>query len=274
MTRLLAACSLIAAASALALPASAQSDADAPTDWELVRMPEKKTLAAVAAFDNGLGLVARCTDGVYDVMITGLPEAARRDSSRQLGFRVGDDGELVERAWTVARERTAAFSRAPAPLVRQLAKGGKLQIVVPGENGGRRTRYVMELGASAAALEETLTTCDRPLVDPRDSQIEGDGRDGLPAGVSWAIAPRPSFPVGVNGQSPSEGYVSLTCVTLSDGRLNGCQIEAEQPPGFFLGRSTLRAMDRARVQVSEEARAAGMTPEGRVILFTVVFKME
>jgi hypothetical protein len=132
----------------------------------------------------------------------------------------------------------------------------------------------MELGPSGEALEQTLIACGRPLEDPRDQRLTGDGGDGLPEGVTWLRPPRPQFPAAVRGRVPKEGYATFSCATRADGSLNDCQVEAEHPAGFNLSESVLPALRRARVGFSEEGQAAGMTPEGGVILFSVVFKME
>lgn len=181
MTRLLLTAITAAALSTAPVSAMAQ-DAPAAEDWVMTRVPDRDAVIASVPFNNGITLVSRCAGQVFDVMVMGLPEARRGDISRQLTFLVGDETDEKPYAWTVGTDRTAAFSRVPALIARSLAEGGKLQIIVPGERGAPRTRYVMDLGPSGAAVEETLTHCGRPLVDPRDDELEGDG-DGLPNGI-------------------------------------------------------------------------------------------
>jgi hypothetical protein len=162
-------------------------------------------------------------------------------------------------------------------VARNLAEGGKLQILVPAEReGGRRTRYVMDVAPSSTAIEQTLTTCGRPLIDPREvrsEEIEGNGQDGLPDAVAWRTAPRPSFPSPVNGRSPREGYAVFSCVAKEDGGLTECQTESEQPAGYGLGQSVDRALPRARLQLTEQGAASGRPLAGRMILFAVNFRM-
>lgn len=248
-------------------------DAPPSEDWVLTRVADKDAVIASVPFNNGITLVSRCANQVFDVMIMGLPEARRGDISRQLTFLVGEETEEKPYAWSVGTDRSAAFSRLPAMIARSLAEGGKLQIIVPGGQGTPRTRYVMDLGPSGAAVEETLTHCGRPLVDPRDDDLEGDG-DGLPNGINWIHPPRPTFPSEVQGRSPINGYVALTCLVTSEGRPGDCQIESEQPPGFNLGRSVMRSLDSSRLGQTDEARAAGRRFEGAMIVFTVNFRLE
>jgi hypothetical protein len=263
---------LVTAALTRSTGASAQA-ALPPEDWVVTRLADKDAVIASVPFNNGITLVSRCAGQVFDVMIMGLPEARRGTVSRPLTFLVGDETDEKPYAWTVGSDRTSAFSRIPALIARSLAEGGKLQIIVPGERGAPRTRYVMDLGPSGAAVEETLTHCGRALVDPRDDQLEGDG-DGLPNGIVWARTPRPEFPSAVQGRSPVNGYVGLTCLVAAEGRLDACEIESEQPVGYNLGRSVLRSLGAARLGQTDEARAAGRRFEGAMIVFTVNFRLQ
>ncbi|MFA4898152.1 MAG: hypothetical protein WC563_01380 [Brevundimonas sp.] len=240
-------------------------------------MPERKAVLATIDFTSGLAIAARCVDGAYDVLISGLPEAPRRDMSRELGIQAGDQEEPYTSVWTVGTQRNTAFSRIPAVVARDLAKGGKLQVIVPSTSGGPRTRYVMDLDPSSTAIEQTLTACGRPMIDPREArakEIDGNGQDGLPDTVQWQTMPRPVFPASVNGRSPLEGYVVLSCVLTDAGQMTECQTESEQPAGYNLWRSVERSLPRARLKLSEQAAAAGLSLAGRMVRFSVTFKME
>ncbi len=265
------------AALAAGAPVLAQESAPQGEDWTLTSVPERKAVMATIDFTSGLAVAARCVDGVYDVLITGLPEAPRRDMSRELGVQAGDQQEPYTSVWTVGTRRNTAFSRIPAVVARDLAKGGKLQIIVPSTSGGPRTRYVMDLDPSSIAIEQTLTACGRPMVDPREArakEIDGNGQDGLPDTVQWQTMPRPVFPESVNGRSPLEGYVVLSCVLTDTGQMTECQTESEQPAGYNLWRSVERSLPRARLKLSEQAAAAGVSLAGRMVRFSVNFKME
>lgn len=261
----------------LATPVLAQelpTDAD---DWTLQSAPERKAVIAAINFTSGLSVAARCVDGVYDLLITGLPEASARATSRELGIQMGDAAEPYTSVWTVGTRRDTAFSRIPAVVARDLAKGGKFQVVVPATASSRRTRYVMDITPSSTAIEQTLTACGRPMVDPREvraEEIDGNGQDGLPTSVVWQTVPRPTFPDSVNGRSPTEGYVVLSCVADEGGGLTECVTESEQPAGYNLGRSVERSLTRARIKLTDEAATTGRPLAGRMIRFAVNFKME
>jgi hypothetical protein len=237
-------------------------------DWQLVEAPERKLTMAVADFSNGVTVASRCMDGDFEVTVNGLPEI--RSASRVLRVSVGEE-PLSDETWTVAETRTAAFSRVPAPLARRLAKGGRLNIVVPGERGAPNRRYVMELSPSPAALERTLTACGRALIDPRDAIIDRNAPDGLTRGVEWVRMPRPEFPNSVRGRIALRGSVTLSCLTDDQGKAVDCVIESEHPGGFNFGKAVIRSMERARL------RAAGDDPTavtGRRFLFTTNFMMQ
>lgn len=256
-----------------AFSGAAAQEAEPPEDWIVTRVPDKDAVVASVPFNNGITLASRCTGQTFDVLILGLPEARRGSISRSLTFLVGDETEEKPYVWSVGTDRTSAFSRVPAITARSLAKGGKLQIIIPGDGGAPRTRYVMDLGPSGSAVEETLTHCGRALIDPRDDELEGDG-DGLPNGIMWTRPPRPTFPDSVQGRQPIHGYVAMTCLVTAQGKPENCQIESEQPPGFNLGRSVKNSLGGARLGQSEEARATGRRFEGAMILFTVNFELQ
>jgi hypothetical protein len=270
---------LLAAASAillaLPLPAAARQDAAVPNNWVLthVREPNTSGVIATAPFDNGITVVARCLNNMFDLALVGLPAVDGAQTTRQLILITGEDSAERTSSWAVASDHTAAFSRLPAVIARRLAKGGPLQIIVPGRPGERRTRYVMSLTRSESALQETLTRCGRPLVDPRDDQLYGDG-EGMPGGIVWVRGPRPELPgATVHGVS-NGGSVSLSCAVTAGGRLEDCEIESEYPPGSLLGLAVRRSLEPARVGLTDAAIAEGQTLESRRIAFTVTFRIQ
>lgn len=253
-------------------PWAVSAQEPAGEDWQIVRGAEPGSVVAAAGFDNGISLIARCSKNVFDLILTGLPEATGRDVARELIFIVDHEADEKPYAWTVGDDRTVAFSRLPALIARQLADGGNLQIIIPAPPGGRRTRYIMELSRSNSVIEEILTACGRSLEDPRDNQIEGDGIR-LPTGITWRAQPRPEFPSSAFSFT-NYGYATLSCVVGAQGKPEQCQIESEQPPGFDFGRAAVRATRAARLGQSDDARAAGRPFEGELIVFTTEFRLQ
>lgn len=225
---------------AVALPALAQ---DASADWDLANDQRRKLMVAYTQFNNGVGLATRCIDGGFEAVITGLPPAGRI-SNRPLRIAFGDE-ELVQYSWSVGIDDTIAVSQLPAPFARELRNGGRLRILVPrGAADGRNLMYDLTLPASSASIDQTLTTCNRPLVDPRDAELDALQEDGVPTNLTWAVRPTPRFP----RTNYARGFAVATCVTNPDGTLRDCTIESEHPRDGRFGQATLDAARRARLQ--------------------------
>lgn len=242
-------------ACAVALPALAQ---DASADWEFSHDQRRKLMVAWTRFDNGLGLATRCVDGGFEAVVTGLPPAGRA-TSRPLRVAFGDD-EPVSYNWTVGIDDTIAVSELPAPFARELRAGGRLRITVPrGAADGRNLTYELTLPASSASIDQTLTACNRPLVDPRDAELEALQEDGVPTNLTWAVRPTPRFP----RTNYARGFAVATCLSNPDGTLRDCMIESEHPRDGRFGQATLDAARRARLQ--NLAQPGAPVPVARVL---------
>lgn len=269
----LSAAPLVASASSRAGQTAESQDPEPQDDWTLSRLTDPDMVAASLEFDNGLTFVTRCQNGVFDLILAGLPPAPANEVSRSLVVLGKDSTDETPTVWTVGKNRETAFSRIPAMFARILATGGPLQVIVPAAPGQARTRYIMTLPPSGAAVEESLTHCGRALVDPRDNLLEGDG-DGLPGGITWVRPPRPSFPGSVGDMVVERGFVTTSCVVGPEGRLVECVLESEQPANFNLGRSVLRALASSRVGPAPDPQPSGRRIEGRMILFTTTFHLD
>ncbi|MDZ4109561.1 MAG: hypothetical protein U1E18_08185 [Brevundimonas sp.] len=245
--------------SGLALPALAQ---DAARDWDMLRDPGKKLTMAYTQFNTGLGIAARCVDESYEAIITGLPSAGEGET-RVLQVAFGD-GDLHPQRWNVAVDDTIAVSELPAPFARKLREGGRLRVMIPGgAEGGRNLTHDLTLPASSSSIDETLTVCERPLIDPRDAELADLPEGGLPANLTWARPPRPSFPSRIRY---ARGFATVLCLTSPDGSLRDCSVEAEHPQDGGFGDAALRATRRARV-VNIDAPATAVPP-GRILYRT------
>ncbi|MDQ8030323.1 MAG: hypothetical protein REJ23_16485 [Brevundimonas sp.] len=230
----------ILAIMAMGVPALAQDNA---RDWDIHRNDRQKLLLAFSELDNGLTLAVRCADGNLEALLTGLPEPEARRETRTLHVAFGED-EFDHQTWNVAMNPAIGLSERPAPFARKLREGGRLQIRVPGgAEGGRDLRYDLTLPASSAAIDEVLTTCRKPLVDPRDALLSDLPEDGLPFGVTWRHAPRPQFPV----TRYARGFAVTSCLTAEDGRLRDCVVESEHPGDGGFGEAALRGIRQAMV---------------------------
>lgn len=235
---------------------------DAGDDWDIVRQPDQDMVFTYLETSTGLTVAFRCMGGAYGAVIAGLPEAPADVTVRTLEFKVRD-GQPHDTRWSVATDRTGAIADYPASLARDLRDGGAVSILVRNGGGpGRNVRYNLDLPASANNINETLTECERPLTDPRDALLPEIGEGGLPDGVTWDRAPRPTFPrTRIAG-----GFAVISCMAQADGRLQQCQVESEFPLEAGFGASALRAANDARVLSPNETPGA-YTP--RIVGFRV-----
>ncbi|CAL1690529.1 hypothetical protein MMB232_00656 [Brevundimonas subvibrioides] len=246
----------------IAAPALAQ---DAQEDWDLVRQPEQKTIYAYIPTTTGLAIAFRCVDGAFGAVIAGLPAARRNDRTRILRMKVGD-GDLEDMVWNVTTDRTVALADYPASLAREMRDGGSVTIVIPqGAEDGRNIRHELMLPGSSAAIDETLTACARPLVDPRDALLPDIEESGLSGGMTWAQQPRIRYP----RTSYLEGVAVITCLMQADGSLDQCAVEAEFPTDGRFGEAALRGVDRARLTSPGEVEGAYRP---RIVGFRSIFR--
>lgn len=250
---------ILTAALAFASPALAQDAAD----WDLT--VQDGLTVAHAQFDNGLLLGARCQAGTFQVMIAGLPEAPEaRDllkARRMLKIGFGDE-PVSDAYFMIGDNRHVAFAELPAPLARNMREGGRMQIVVAGAGeGGRNLRYVLDLPPSNAAIDQALGACDRPLVDPRDSELAALEDDGLPANIAWRRRPETEYP---QGPTYTAGFAVTTCLARADGRLSDCVIETEFPANGGFGAAVLKSVRSARLM----NRDGGDVPLTRILYRT------
>lgn len=256
----------LASIALIASAGSALAQDVAEDDWEVIRQPERKTVFAFIPTSTGLTIGFRCVDGAYGAIIAGLPEAPRNARIRTLQFK-DEDGETRSTTWSVTTDRTVALADYPASLARSMRDGGPVSITIPGGGGeGRNLRHELTLPASSVAIDETLTACDRPTEDPRDALLPEIAENGLPDGVTWARAPRPTYP----STNYAEGFAVVTCVVQPDGAVDQCQVESEHPDDGRFGRNALRATDDARI-VSPGETLGQYAP--RIIGFRVNYRM-
>lgn len=254
------------ALAALAVAGSALAQ-DAGDDWDPHTDPEIRMTMASVNFGH-LGIAVRCHDGGLDVVLTGLPPT--EEPRREILLKFPDEETPSPTHWNVGMDRTIAVSERPAGFAREVRKGGRLDVVIPGgAEGGRNLRYALDLPSQHAVLDGVLTTCNKPLDDPRDAELKALGDTGLPGGIGWARPPRPQYP----SRDPvyERGFAVVTCLSEAGGGLRGCEVETEHPRNGGFGEATLTATRRARL--SNTVNPGEPIPT-RLIQFRASYNME
>ncbi len=254
-----------ALAAILAVVAMTTAAQDA-SDWEVIVDPDEDLTAAFVAYEGGRGVLARCKDESFHLIVTGL--APEEGVTRQMRVRFQDD-DWGQQSWFVGEEAQTAFSYMPAFYARRLREGGTLDIIVSeaGPNG-ENLRYVFEIPASASAVNQTLEACGKPVDDPRDVFLEDLPENGLPVNLEWARQPNGSYPMG---PTYTRGVAVVSCLTQPDGRLRECVVETEWPADGGFGQAALRATRSGRLRNVDRSVTEVPTV---IISWTTNFRME
>lgn len=258
--------SLLPIALAALVPQAAH--AQAVDDWDIDRDARARQVTASVIYSDGSGIATRCTAGSFEVLLAGLPPPPDDgDFVRTLTIGLGDD-EAYPQTWLRGESPGVAFSLLPARIARALREGGRLRIASPGSEGSEPSVIAIDIPPSPAAINETLSACDRPIEDPRD-----EGRSWLvsqsPSPLSWSRPPRPDYPDRAISGGLVRGIAAVSCRATVEGRLEDCEVEMEHPSGFDLGREALLATRGGRL-----ASGDGSPIEPTIITFRVHYEME
>lgn len=247
--------------SAMTLAALAAASPAFGQDWQTLPGTENGVLAAAAQWSSGVAIVARCSNGDFDVL---LPLAAPVEGTEASVTYTFDDAETPsEQTWAISDGGEAVFASMPARFVRQL-RGSERLVLTVDDGSPPRQRYELDIDGETSPLVDVLEACDKPLVDPRDAMTVKAGA------VRWERPPRPQYPAKALRERVAEGRATLSCLATAQGRLELCEIEGESPYGYDFGQAAIRAVSAARVQV--DAAEDGSEPKA-LITFTVRFRL-
>lgn len=242
---------------------------DSVEDWELIQGDD--LLAARVRFDNGLGVVVRCHQGGLETFISGLPADPEVQTPRRtIGYAFGGSA-LRPSTWQTGRNGSTIFADVPAAMARRFRSGGELQLQAGAVENGPARRYVIDLPPSSSSIDQVLTACDRPILDPRD-ELRRDETSDAPGetqagGSTWRRTPLPAFPRAALDEGVS-GMVVLSCLVGDRGRLDDCVVEVERPVGQGFGEAALRATRQARL---EPGRDNPSDQARELVTFTIRF---
>lgn len=249
----------------LTLSATSATAQDEP-DWNLVADPDEDLMAAFVVYEGGLGVLARCQNESFHLLVTGL--APEEGDTRQMKVRFGEE-DWSQESWFVGENPQTAFSYTPTLYARMLRDGGTLDITVSGAGpNGENLRYVLDIPPSASAVNQTLEACGKPAEDPRDVFLSDLPEGGVPADLEWARQPSGRYPMG---PTYTRGVAVVTCLTQPDGRLRECEVETEWPADGGFGEMALLATRTGRLRNADRSLTEVPTV---LISWTTVFRME
>ena len=253
---------LTAALALLATTASAQEAAD----WNLVTEPRRDLTAAIVLYEGGLGVIAKCQNESFQLMVTGLvPES---EGVRQMRVHFAGD-DWGEESGFVGEDAGTAFSFRPAMYARSLRDGGRFDVVVAGGGpNGENLRYAFDIPPSASSVNQTLEACGKPVDDPRDALLRDLPAGGLPVNLEWAYQPHGFYP---SGPTYARGVAVISCLTQTDGRVRDCVVETEWPADGGFGAAALRQARHARLRNADTTVTE--VPQ-TLVSWTTDFRME
>jgi hypothetical protein len=242
-------------AASFVAPAAAQEPAE---DWDF-GVDDRRNLTIAAVSFETFGVAVRCLDGVFGVVLSGLPAGP---NLRSIAYRMGD-GPEISTEWVGLRNGQTAFAVWPAHRAEELAGGGRLSLGV--RDGERVRRIAVDLPPSPSAVTRVFQACDRTPPSLQPVRV-ADGESF--SGLRWRRQPQVSYP----SQTLSEGgLAAIACRSTETGSLRGCSIESEFPEGGGFGRAATLATHRTARLEQSDGTQTGM--EGRRVSFVVRYNL-
>lgn len=241
MTRTIALIGAAAAGAALisASPAASQT-------WTAQPSSDAQDTAAVAEWDSGAAMIARCGDDGFRLLIQLVAPLEGSVATMQYAFDEDEDG-AKSRLSVLAPGGGAVFARHPADFARALLSARSLDMTIT-DGETPQQRYVLEAPADPAVLGDVLAACGEPLtpppavtVIPNDEPFEQPTRSEIAA-----LYPDRAMRRGIAGRARVE------CILATDGRLEDCLTAWEDPEGEGFGDATIALVEGRRGSVVTE----------------------
>ena len=236
------------------------NSAAAQSAWQSLT-PQAGATTAVAQWGDGTAIIARCDAGILTAYIGGRTLMAE-PSAFVMMERRGDDptGEY----WRVSANGLVAFARSPAAFIRQVRKGGILDIVIKSRATPDREATI-SLPTDAAPLDAVLSACGVSTEPPAPVSGSIEWRD-TEVDENNSYYPPKALDEGVRG------IASLTCRARADGSLTDCLVIDESPGGYLFGQYAAAMVER-EMAVRLTAGSTGSL-EGRWLTTTAPFLLD
>jgi len=218
--------------------------AQADDGWDVVADPARDRVAAGVQFGGGVSFAVQCQAGQLTVALGGMPTT---DASIR-HFDATRGGGASRLTWWNTHPGSPVLTSTDVRAVRFLRAGGNVTFAsAAGE--ARPSRMQIELPTNPAGLDQVLTACGSPLVDPRDALTD--------VGDLLLEGPRVEI-FGDLSRYPAI-RVEISCV-VRGGKMADCQSDHETPSAPQVGRETARHANGYPLKLSDPAAA-----EGRIV---------
>jgi hypothetical protein len=219
----------------MTLAAAASPSAQAQS-WDSVPSDDPQTHIATASWSDQTRIVARCDAGKLTAFVAQATPIAgavvfvltqRRPDAPSGGW------------WRLSEDGLSLVARQPGGFVRDLQKGGVLDIVVKSREADDWETTLM-LPNEPGALSPVLQACGASAAD-------------LPAGppVTWRVPPHPiaaDYPEAALSAGLS-GAAAVSCVAAQSGAPTDCIVIDETPMGYGFGYSAAKVVERGRLRM-------------------------
>lgn len=217
--------------------------APAPTaaqEWAALPSSNPDTTAVGARWPSGIGAVARCQDGRFQLLLA-LRTALAGDTAPVRIYWPTRGGDAEDQLWRLSPQGTAAFARQPVTLSRAFLREEGLRLGLPAT--GPETLTPPD---NADALAAVLEACGhaRDFAVPSGSVITDPAWRRRPDGRELArYVPRQALRDGVE-----YARVEMQCLVREDGALEDCLILSETPPAYLFGAAAIRLSEEFQMR--------------------------
>lgn len=200
--------------------------------WRPLASSDPATTAAGVEWPSGVGAIARCQGGRFQLLFT-MPQSLVGATTSVVVQRDLAD-ERHPTTWRLAAGGRVAFARHPIGSARGFVRMEATHLDFDGD--GPAPSHALNAPAEPQHLAATLEACgvDAHYVVPEGAVFVNPDWLRRPDGADLAsYVPREAVRAGVSGR------VVMSCIVDAGGALNDCLVESEEPPGYDFGAAAL-----------------------------------
>ena len=228
---------LLSAVAAIALvagpPAAAQT-------WTAQPASDAWDAAAIAQWDSGVAMVARCHEGNFRLFSVLVSPMGGTVATVEYAF---DDEEPQTVLSALTSTGEAVSVRHPVSFARMLLSAESLDMTITAD-GSPPQRYVLDVPDETGILEEVLVACGQTASEADTGSVW--------TAPTWIRRPSASdllkyYPPEAFAARVS-GRATIECVVTAQGQLEDCLPIAEEPVGHGFAAASLAATSEYRIR--------------------------